>query len=100
MLEVCVKDQGRGVPAEHQQAIFERFHQVEGTDATEKKGTGLGLPICKQIIEQHGGDIGVRSQPGAGSTFWFTIPLVHSNQSNPRGQTAAADSTRETADRR
>jgi PAS domain S-box-containing protein len=100
MLEVCVTDQGRGVPAEHQQAVFERFHQVEGADATQKKGTGLGLPICKQIIEQHGGAIGVRSQLGEGSTFWFTIPLVHADQSNSREQTAAADSTRETADLR
>lgn len=75
-LEVAVRDRGRGVPAAHREAIFERFHQVEGADASTKKGTGLGLPICKTIIEQHGGTIGVDSEPGKGSTFWFRIPLA------------------------
>lgn len=97
MLEVRVTDRGRGVPVEHQQAIFERFHQVEGADATEKKGTGLGLPICKQIIEQHGGAIGVRSQPGQGSIFWFTIPLVTSG-TDSNGSGGTKDSQREMAD--
>jgi signal transduction histidine kinase len=106
-LEVRVTDHGRGVPTEHQAAIFERFHQVEGADATEKKGTGLGLPICKEIIEQHGGTIGVRSQPG-GTTFWFTIPLVKPGYSNSIGQATLgalddgkpiiSDSKRQTAD--
>ncbi len=71
-IEVCVIDQGRGVDAEHQQTIFERFAQARGDDS--RKGTGLGLPICKAIIEGHGGTIGVRSENGNGSTFWFRIP--------------------------
>jgi signal transduction histidine kinase len=57
-------------------AIFERFKQVDISDAKEKKGTGLGLPICKAIIEQHHGSIGVESQDGEGSTFWFRIPAM------------------------
>jgi signal transduction histidine kinase len=68
-----VQDQGRGVPAEMQTAIFERFKQVDAKDAVEKQGSGLGLAICKAIVEQHGGRIGVESEPGKGSTFWFTI---------------------------
>jgi PAS domain S-box-containing protein len=73
-LEVSVRDQGRGVPATHREAIFERFKQVEAADGKRKSGTGLGLPICKQIVELHGGTIGVESVDGMGSTFWIKIP--------------------------
>ncbi len=69
-----VRDQGRGVPADRLEAIFERFQQVDSSDAREKGGTGLGLPICRSIVEQHGGRIWVESTPGAGSTFSFTLP--------------------------
>lgn len=72
--EVRVLDQGRGVPQRDQKRIFERFQQVEQSDASEKGGRGLGLAICKAIIVQHGGEIGVISEEGAGSTFWFRIP--------------------------
>lgn len=65
---------GRGVPPRYRETIFERFKQVETTDATQKGGTGLGLPICKAIVEQHGGSIGVESEEGTGSEFWFRIP--------------------------
>src|SRR5687768_13399414 len=71
--EFRVTDQGRGVPAVHRRAIFERFRQVDPSDAREKGGAGLGLAICKSIVEQHGGSIGVDSDAGAGSTFWFRL---------------------------
>jgi PAS domain S-box-containing protein len=71
--EFRVTDQGRGVPAVHRRAIFERFRQVDPSDAREKGGAGLGLAICKSIVEQHGGSIGVVSDEGAGSTFWFRL---------------------------
>lgn len=71
---VKVVDQGRGVPASMRESIFERFKQVEKGDATKKKGTGLGLPICKALVELHHGTIGVTSEDGKGSTFWFRIP--------------------------
>jgi signal transduction histidine kinase len=71
---ISVVDSGRGVPAAKLQAIFEPYRQVEGSDEREKDGTGLGLPICKNIVEQHGGTIGVTSEEGKGSTFWFKIP--------------------------
>jgi len=74
-LEFRASDQGRGIPASEREAIFERFRQVELADGREKGGTGLGLAICKAIVVQHGGQIGVDSEEGKGSTFWFTIPI-------------------------
>lgn len=69
-----ITDCGRGIPAAHRESIFERFRQIEASDAREKGGTGLGLAICKTIVEQHRGSIGVDSQEGSGSTFWFHVP--------------------------
>jgi len=71
--EFRIIDHGRGVPAVHRRAIFERFRQVDPSDAREKGGAGLGLAICKSIVEQHGGSIGVDSEEGAGSAFWFRL---------------------------
>jgi PAS domain S-box-containing protein len=71
--EFRVSDHGRGVPATHRRAIFERFRQVDPSDAREKGGAGLGLAICKSIVEQHGGSIGVDTGEGSGSSFWFRI---------------------------
>lgn len=75
-----VIDRGRGVPPEHQAAIFERFRQVEASDSRERGGSGLGLAICKALVERHGGRIGVDSVPGAGSTFWFRVPRAAEEQ--------------------
>ncbi|WAL62001.1 ATP-binding protein [Thermocoleostomius sinensis] len=69
-----VKDQGRGIPDDKLEMIFERFQQVDVSDARQKGGTGLGLAICQSIIHQHGGKIWVESHIGVGSTFYFTIP--------------------------
>lgn len=74
-LEFKVIDRGRGIPQSHISAVFERFQQVEANDAKKKGGTGLGLAICKAIIEEHGGTIGVDSEEGKGSTFWFKLPI-------------------------
>ncbi len=73
---VTVSDQGRGIPEHLLKDVFERFKQVEASDRTEKKGSGLGLSICKLIIDAHGGEIGVYSAVGQGSTFWFCLPPV------------------------
>jgi signal transduction histidine kinase len=74
-LEIRVSDQGRGVADSQRQVIFQRFKQLCSSDATEKGGSGLGLSICKAIVEAHGGSIGVESEIGKGSTFWFRLPL-------------------------
>jgi two-component system, NtrC family, sensor histidine kinase KinB len=66
-----VADQGAGVPAEHQQRIFERFFRIPGARGG---GVGLGLSVAKEIVEAHGGEIGVASASGQGATFWFTVP--------------------------
>jgi PAS domain S-box-containing protein len=73
---VTVRDQGRGIPEEELDSIFERFHQVQQSDGRKLGGTGLGLPITKAIVERHGGHIWVESEPGVGSTFCFTLPLL------------------------
>lgn len=72
--ECRVSDQGRGIPEEFRKTIFEPFTQVDAKDATTKKGTGLGLTISRSIVEQHGGTIGVDSEVGKGTSFWFKIP--------------------------
>jgi len=71
-VEISVGDEGPGIPPEMKAVIFERFKQVD--DRRDKKtGFGLGLTICKQIVDLHGGEIGVQSQPGQGSVFWFRV---------------------------
>ena len=76
-VEIRVTDQGRGVPAAFQKIIFERFRHVDPADTRmEGGGTGLGLAIAKAVVERHEGKIGVESQEGHGSTFWFRIPVA------------------------
>jgi PAS domain S-box-containing protein len=74
-IQFTVQDQGRGIPVKNLESIFERFQQVDASDARLKGGTGLGLAICRSIVQQHGGDIWAKSQLGAGSQFYFTLPL-------------------------
>ncbi|MGQ9870638.1 sensor histidine kinase [Leptodesmis sp.] len=77
-----IKDQGRGTPEEKLEYIFDRFQQVDVSDSRQKGGTGLGLAICKSIVQQHGGQIWVESSPGQGSTFYFTLPLLHAQETS------------------
>ena len=71
----------------HQQdydAVFEQFKQVGGDTLTDKpKGTGLGLPICKEIVEHHGGRIWLESEVGKGSTFFFALPIPKTDAPKP-----------------
>lgn len=75
---ISVQDTGVGIPAEEQQIIFEEFRQSERTSARGYGGLGLGLAICKRLVELHGGEIGVRSSgvEGEGATFFFTLPTL------------------------
>lgn len=73
-VEIGVTDRGEGIPREHLDKVFERYKQVSRYDHSVKRGSGLGLSICKAIVEAHGGIIGVKSVVGKGSTFWFTVP--------------------------
>jgi K+-sensing histidine kinase KdpD/DNA-binding response OmpR family regulator len=78
-LIVEISDTGIGIAPEDHAAVFEQFKQVGGDTLTDKpKGTGLGLPICKEIVEHHGGRIWLQSKPGMGSTFSFALPIVQS----------------------
>ena len=71
-LRFYVSDTGCGIPPEGQRRIFDRFVKLNSF----KQGTGLGLPICKSIVEHLGGEIGVKSEEGRGTTFWFTLPYI------------------------
>ena len=73
-----VSDTGEGILPEHQRYLFERYFRVPGSNS---KGAGLGLSIAKEMVEAHGGQIGVKSERGKGSTFWFTIPSAHREES-------------------
>ncbi len=72
---VAVSDEGIGIPVEEWERIFERFHRVENEITRRMRGAGLGLAVCRGIVEAHNGRIWAESQPGAGSTFCFTLPV-------------------------
>ncbi len=74
-IEISVIDSGIGIPEEDKAKVFEKFRQVGNTLTDRPRGTGLGLPICKQIVEHHGGKISVESEAGKGSKFFFTLPV-------------------------
>jgi signal transduction histidine kinase len=75
-LEVVVRDQGIGIPDEHLGRIFERFHRVDTRLTREVDGLGIGLAICRRIVELHGGVIWAESQPGTGSVFSVLLPVA------------------------
>jgi signal transduction histidine kinase len=72
MVKFAVTDSGKGIEAAHLGRLFEPFYRVPGQD--KPTGVGLGLAIVKEIVKAHGGSVGVESEPGKGSTFWFTLP--------------------------
>jgi PAS domain S-box-containing protein len=74
-VRIAVRDTGIGIPKEEQTRIFQRFYQVEGGATRSYTGTGLGLTISKFIVEHHYGRIGVESEEGEGSTFFFVLPI-------------------------
>jgi signal transduction histidine kinase/CheY-like chemotaxis protein len=82
-LHVRVEDTGIGIPAEKLQSVFEKFAQVDGSSTRRHEGTGLGLAIGARLIDMMGGNIGVESELGRGSVFWFTVPLPLHSASAP-----------------
>jgi signal transduction histidine kinase len=70
-----IEDSGKGIAAEHLNHLFEQFYRVPGQD--DKSGIGLGLAIVREIVRAHGGDVGVESRLGKGSTFSFSLPFIH-----------------------
>jgi signal transduction histidine kinase len=80
---VSVHDEGPGIPLEEQEHVWERFYRVPGIERRtgSSVGLGLGLHLCRKIIEQHNGLVGLESQPGAGSIFWFRLPLAQQHVS-------------------
>jgi two-component system phosphate regulon sensor histidine kinase PhoR len=76
MVEICVGDDGPGIPEEACERVFERFYRVDKARSREQGGTGLGLSIVKHIVQSHGGRVWVESEPGKGSRFYFSLPAV------------------------
>jgi len=79
-VRVSVSDTGPGIPANERERIFDKFYQVAQNGGPKPKGTGLGLAISKTLVELHGGKIWVESEPGRGSTFYFTLPAAPSGE--------------------
>jgi signal transduction histidine kinase len=77
VVHIEVEDRGPGIPAAELDRVWERFHRVEGIRAhAGTKSLGLGLYICRAIVEGYGGRVGVESTVGAGSTFWCNLPVA------------------------
>jgi two-component system phosphate regulon sensor histidine kinase PhoR len=74
-VELCVADNGPGIPSEARERIFERFYRIDKARSREAGGTGLGLAIVKHIVQSHGGKVWVESGPGQGAQFYFTLPV-------------------------
>lgn len=80
IIEISVTDTGRGIEPEAQARLFTKYERLQGSSEARAEGTGLGLVIVKEIIEAHGGTVGVRSTVGKGSTFWCKLPRASGGQ--------------------
>lgn len=83
MLTIGIQDHGIGIPSNHLERIFDRFHRIDTRLTREVGGVGLGLAICKRIMALQGGDIWAESEPDVGSTFYMTLPLAKPNDETP-----------------
>jgi signal transduction histidine kinase len=94
-LRVAVADNGPGVDRADQRLIFEKFRQAGDTLTEKPQGTGLGLPISRQIVEHLGGRLWVDSEPGAGATFAFELPVAAADEAADRAAQFAAAAARD-----
>jgi two-component system phosphate regulon sensor histidine kinase PhoR len=85
-LQLCVRDDGPGLPPEAVGRIFERFYRVDKARSREAGGTGLGLSIVKDIVQAHGGEVWAESQPGQGAAFFFTLPRGDLRETAPQAE--------------
>jgi signal transduction histidine kinase len=90
--ELTVRDTGMGIPTEEQGRLFQKFFRSSLATEHAIQGTGLGLHIVRSIAEAHHGEISFESDPGAGTTFWFTVPLVERSGDVPAEQTPSSAS--------
>jgi signal transduction histidine kinase len=91
VVRLVVSDSGLGIPEDEVDRVFERFFRSSTVQQMAIQGTGLGLPIVKDIVESHHGTIGVESRPGQGTTFTIELPLAETFE---RGRTAEAGAPR------
>jgi signal transduction histidine kinase len=79
-----VFDEGMGIPADEQDRVFEKFYRLDPEMVQGIGGTGLGLYICRELVERMGGSIWLESEDGEGSTFFFDLPSLKSQRASPK----------------
>lgn len=89
MVRIAVSDTGIGIPVDRRHRLFKLFSQVDGSTTRRFGGTGLGLALCKKLVELFGGEIGVESESEKGSTFWFTVCLQPPSEEHPEEKAEA-----------
>ncbi|GEM_PF-391447 len=93
MLNVSIKDSGIGISRDDQEKLFQPFVQIDSASNRKYEGTGLGLALVKNLLELHGGNIGVESAPGEGSTFFFSVPINHEIKDLSLGSVSISDAS-------
>jgi len=100
LVRISVADTGIGIKKEDQEKIFDEFSQVDRVQDENLGGTGIGLALTRRLVEMHGGEIGVDSEPGKGSTFWFALPLKPLPKKEAKEPEAQPEKSRRVAERR